>query len=98
MMDEQTRLSVQVQPNAKRNEVSGFKQESLHLKISAPPVQGKANQELISYLSKIMGIPGSRITIQRGAASRRKLLVINGLNREQVVTAINEWTDKQQLL
>ncbi|MFC2011586.1 DUF167 domain-containing protein [Chloroflexota bacterium] len=91
MIQEQANLVIQVQPNSSRNEVLGFKQEVLHIKIATPPLKGKANKELINYLSKILGIAKSQVTIQKGATSKRKMINISGLNREQIINAITEW-------
>jgi uncharacterized protein (TIGR00251 family) len=91
MKEEQTKLVVQVQPDASRNKVTGFKEGVLHIRIAEPPVRGKANQELIKYLSGILGIDKSRITIQKGATSKRKLITISQLNQDQVKKNITSW-------
>jgi uncharacterized protein (TIGR00251 family) len=90
MKEEITKLAVQVQPNARRNELLGFTQGILKIKIAAPPSQGKANQELISYLSDILGIAKSRILIQHGKASKKKLISIVGLNQGRIFSLVNE--------
>ena len=83
-MDETTSVSIVVQPNAKRNEVLGFEESVLHVKIAAPPVKGKANRELIAFLSKLLGISKSSITIEKGHISRRKVIAIEGLSQAEV--------------
>lgn len=88
MKEEIAKLTVQIQPNAGRNELLGYKQEVLKIRIAAPPVKGKANQELIRYLSNILGIVKSRITIQRGAAGKKKLILVEGLNQDQLMAII----------
>ena len=79
MTANETRLVVQIQPNAKRNEVISFTENILHLKIAAPPVEGKANRELIVFLSKILDVPKSNIVVEKGATSRRKNLLFKGI-------------------
>jgi uncharacterized protein (TIGR00251 family) len=84
----ETRLTVRVQPNSRKNEVIGFREDILYLKISAPPVEGKANREMVNYLSDILGIARSRIIVEKGTAGRRKLVGISGMNREQIVEKV----------
>jgi len=90
MADKKTTLTLQVQPNAKRNEVLGFAEGILRLKIAAPPVEGKANKELISFLSKTLGRNKSSITIDRGHTSKVKIVTILGLDRDQIYERIEE--------
>ncbi len=96
MKETETRLTVQVQPNAARNEVLGLREGALHIKIAAPPVKGKANQELIKYLSSILGIARSRIAILKGATNRKKLVGIEGLDRERVTQIITDRKDRNK--
>ena len=88
MNQKHTTLTIQAHPNAKRNEVLGFEDGVLRLKIAAPPVEGKANKELISFLSKTLGIRKSGITIDRGETSKIKIVTILGLDREQIYEMI----------
>ncbi|MFC1921331.1 DUF167 domain-containing protein [Chloroflexota bacterium] len=83
-MKEEAKLVIRVQPNARKNELQGFREGQLYIKIAALPVEGKANQELVSYLSDILGIAKSRITVEKGVTGRRKLISIAGLNQERV--------------
>jgi len=88
MTDRKTTLTIQVHPNAKRNEVLGFEEGILRLKIAAPPVEGKANKELISFLSKTLGTSKSSITIDHGHISKVKIVTILGLDRNQIYERI----------
>jgi len=88
LVERQESITVQVQPNARRNEVLGFKDDILHVKIAAPPVKGKANRELIELLSQILGVSKGGITIERGITGRRKVIAIAGLDREQIVARL----------
>lgn len=78
-------ITVQIQPNARRNEVLGFDEGDLRVKIAAPPVKGKANKELIDFLSKLLGISKSSITIEKGVTSRRKVITIEGLSQAKIL-------------
>ncbi|NJE03350.1 DUF167 domain-containing protein [Thermococcus sp. MV11] len=78
-----TLLLVYVQPKAKRNEVEGIDEwrGRLKVKIKAPPVEGKANKELVKFLSKVLG---TEVKIIRGEASREKDLLVRGLGVEEI--------------
>jgi len=84
MADEKITLWVKVQPNARRNEILGFRDGAWQVRIAAPPVKGKANQELLKYLSQILEISKHQLTIEKGMTARRKAISISGLTRSQV--------------
>lgn len=84
MKEEQATIVVQVQPNASQNKVTRFEDGVLHLRIAAPPIKGKANRELIKFLSAILGVSKSSITIEKGLTSRRKVVKIEGVTQEEV--------------
>ncbi len=90
MKEEEAKLVVQVQPNASRNQLTGFKDGVLSLKITAPPLKGKANQELIKYLSDTLGIPKSRLIIRKGATAKRKMIGIMDSSQEWVIEIITQ--------
>ncbi len=79
------RITVQVQPNARRNEVLGFADGVLRLRIAAPPVKGKANRELTAFLSQLLDISKDCISIEKGETSRRKVVAIKELTEAQVL-------------
>jgi uncharacterized protein len=81
-----TKMAVKVQPNAGRNEVTGLTNGVWKIKIAAPPDKGKANKELVDFLSDLLDIKKNQITILRGQASHDKVLAIEGLD-EQAVAA-----------
>jgi len=78
-------LRVRAHPNASRSAAAGFTDGILQLKIAAPPVQGKANNELLAFLSKMLGISKSAISIEKGHTSRNKVLSISGLSQEEII-------------
>ena len=83
--EQPARITVRVQPNAKRTEMVRFEDGVLHLKIAAPPVKGKANAALLAFLSDIMGVSKSRLSIVKGATSRMKVIVVEGMSQEEVL-------------
>lgn len=71
-------LHVRVQPKASRDEIVGPQDNgSLKVRITAPPVDGKANQHLIKYLAKAFGVAKSRVTLLKGESGREKRLAIS---------------------
>lgn len=85
MSERQGNITIQVQPNARRNEVLGFEDGVFHVKIAAPPVKGKANKELVLFLSQLIGVSKSSINIKSGLTGRRKVITVTGLDRDQIV-------------
>jgi uncharacterized protein (TIGR00251 family) len=69
-------LQIQVQPRASRDAVAGVMGSHLKIRLTTPPVDGRANEHLIAYLAKLFGVPKSSVILEQGAASRRKLLRI----------------------
>jgi len=73
------RLEVEVSPKARRPGVVGRRGDVLKVRVAAPPEGGRANKELIRLVAGFLGVPRASVTVARGAASRRKLLEIEGL-------------------
>ncbi|MBN2568515.1 MAG: YggU family protein [Deltaproteobacteria bacterium] len=69
---------VRVLPRASRCEIVGIQGDALKIKITAPPVDGKANDECIKFLSDRLGIKKARISIIAGQASKNKKIAISG--------------------
>ena len=90
MKEEQATIMVQVQPNASQNRVARFEDGILHLRIAAPPVKGKANQELLRFLSDILEISQTSLTIEKGLTSKRKVIAVTGLTQQQVTELLGK--------
>jgi uncharacterized protein (TIGR00251 family) len=73
-----------VHPNAARNELAGFSEGVLRVRVAAPPVKGKANKELIAFLAQKLGLSKGDLTILKGHTSRNKVISIAGLTREEL--------------
>lgn len=71
------KLKLRITPNAKKSEITGWQDDTtLKIKIHAPPVDGKANEELIRFLAKSLNIKKSEIRIISGETGRDKLIEI----------------------
>lgn len=65
-------LALHVQPGATRTEVAGEHGGALKVRLAAPPIDGKANAELLRFLAEAFGVPLRQVALVRGAASRQK--------------------------
>jgi len=70
------KLILFIQPKASKNEIIGPHNGALKIKITAPPVDGKANAELVEFLSEVLKIPKRRIEILKGETGRNKSVEI----------------------
>ena len=74
------RLTVQVVPRASVSEVAGaYGDDALRVRLNAPPVDGKANRELVRFLAGALGVPGRQIELVSGQTGRRKVLRVAGI-------------------
>jgi uncharacterized protein len=80
--DEKLTLVVRVTPNSSSNHISLESDGKLAVKLTSPPVEGKANKDLVKLIAKKLGIPQSDVSIKRGEHSRDKVLVIRGVSAE----------------
>ena len=71
-------LAIKVVPNAPRSAVAGWLGEARKVKIHAPPVEGRSNQGLCSFLAAHLGMPRRSVTVLRGDSSRLKIVRIEG--------------------
>ncbi len=81
-------LDVRLVPRARRDEVEGIYGDSLKIRVAAPPVEGRANEALLRFLGRKLGVSRSRFEIRRGRTSRRKLVWIDGVDEEAVRRAL----------
>jgi len=65
-----------VQPGAKRSEVAGLHGEALKLRLTAPPVESRANEALVEFLANTLGVPKSSVRIVKGGSARRKTVLV----------------------
>lgn len=69
-------LRCHVQPGAKRSELAGLHGDRLKIRVKAPPVEGKANDELVKFLARLFNVTKSDIEVRRGLTDRRKTVAI----------------------
>ena len=81
-------IALHCQPGAKKTEVQGEHDGRLKLRLAAPPVEGKANEALIQWLSKTLEIRRANIELLAGDLSRLKRVRVQGLTVEQLKTIL----------
>ena|SRR5438128_11769733 len=72
-------FQVKVHPRAKKNDITGTLGEALKLSLTAPPVEGRANEACIEFFARLLKVPRSSITIASGQSSRLKVIRIAGI-------------------
>ncbi|MGD9948024.1 MAG: DUF167 domain-containing protein [Desulfobulbus sp.] len=81
-------LRLHVQPRASTNGLAGLQGDLLKLRLTTPPVDGKANKAVITYLAKLFHLPKSSIVLKSGLQSRNKTIVITGIKLQDVQTIL----------
>jgi uncharacterized protein (TIGR00251 family) len=77
-------FAVRVHPRARKNAITGVVGDALKLALTAPPVEGRANQAAIEFFADLFEIPRSSVTIASGETSRNKVLRITGITAAQL--------------
>jgi hypothetical protein len=77
-------FAVKVHPRAKKNAITGEVGDALKLALTAPPVEGRANDACIEFFANLLKVPRSSVTIASGANSRKKVIRVAGISVEEV--------------
>lgn len=77
------RLHLFIQPKASRNEVIGPHNGEIKIKLSAPPVDGKANDELVEYIAELFSVSKRQVQLVRGETNRHKTIEVTGVTLDQ---------------
>jgi uncharacterized protein len=77
-------FAVKVHPRAKKNAITGELGGALKVSLTAPPIDGKANEACIDFFAKLLKVPRSSVTIASGLTSRAKVIRVDGLSAEEV--------------
>jgi uncharacterized protein (TIGR00251 family) len=87
----QTKLQIRLTPRSSRDRITGREGDCLKISLSAPPVDGQANQSLLKFLSKTIKVKVSALSIVQGAASRNKVALVIGLTEGEVWERLKPW-------
>ncbi len=77
-------FAVKVHPRAKKNAITGEMGEALKIALTAPPVEGRANEAVIEFLAEVLRVPRASVSIAAGQSSRNKVIRVKGLTAAQV--------------
>jgi len=77
-------ITIHAVPRAATDAVQGLHDDALKIRLHASPVDGKANEALISFLSRKLNIPKSNIALKSGANQRRKIIMIRGVSKSEI--------------
>ena len=81
-------VSVRVVPRSSKEGVAGFEGGVVRIRLNAPPVEGKANDALLRFIAKAVGVPRNRITLVTGERGRSKIVRVSGVTREALLAAL----------
>ncbi len=84
------RLQVAVQPGASATVLVGLHGDAVKIRLHAPPVDGRANEELCRFLAEILSLPLRGISIERGLTSRRKQVLLGGITFAAVTATFEQ--------
>jgi len=79
------RLEIKAVPNASRSEIVGLLDGVLKVRIQAPPIEGRANLALCSFLSEVLGLHKRSVRLLKGDSSCRKIIEIEGMSFNTVM-------------
>jgi uncharacterized protein (TIGR00251 family) len=77
-------FAVKVHPRARRNAITGAVGDALKVSLTAPPVEGKANDACLAFLAEILQLPRASVTMAAGQSSRQKVIRVAGLTVVEV--------------
>jgi uncharacterized protein (TIGR00251 family) len=83
------RIAVRLQPRARRDEVAGVRGDAVVIRVTAPPVDGRANTALCAFVAKRAGVPKSAVRIVVGASARDKVVEVRGLGEAELREALS---------
>jgi hypothetical protein len=84
-MEKRAVFDVTVTPKSSRSLVAADEHGNIKVYLNSPPVEGKANKECIALISKKLGIPKSKITIEKGEKGRSKRIAVEGIDADDVL-------------
>jgi len=81
-------FQVRVVPRSSRSEVAGIQGDTLKVRLKAPPVEGRANEECIRFLAGLLGVKKDRVRIVSGLKSKTKTIAVSGLQKKDLETVM----------
>ncbi|TMW49135.1 hypothetical protein DOY81_005790 [Sarcophaga bullata] len=86
-------IRILAKPGAKQNSITDISSDGVGVQIAAPPTEGEANAELVKYLSKVLNLRKSDVSLDKGSRSRNKIVLVSkGVSTPE---AINDFIQKE---
>ena len=82
-------FSVRIQPRSSKNGATRMEDGSLKIRLTAPPVDGAANEALVTFLSATLSVSKSQVEIVSGHTGRQKIIRISGVSEDDVIRLLN---------
>jgi len=86
--DRAVTIKVRAQPRAKRTEITGEYNGAIKMKLAAPPLNGKANEECRRFLAKLLDVSATSVEIISGESSKDKIVRIQNISARRVLEAL----------
>lgn len=86
-------LVFHAKPGAKHSKITDISPDSIGVQINAPPVDGKANEELIDYLSGVLGVRKTKLSLEKGSMNRNKTVLVTDITEEQAFQRLSAAAD-----
>ena len=83
-------LHLRIQPGASRSEIAEIRENTLRIRLQSPALENRANQELIRFLAKQLGIKKAQIVLISGEKSRDKVVLVTGLDHDMLMTTLKK--------
>lgn len=88
-------LTIRVTPRSRKTEIGGVLDDgTLRIRVAAPPVEGKANKELIAFLAKVLGVRKNKVEIVAGEKGLDKIISVLEMPAMEAEQRINSWIEK----
>jgi uncharacterized protein (TIGR00251 family) len=83
------RLRLRIQPKAARTELVGLHGDAIRIRLTAPPVDGAANEALLKFLADKLSVPLRAVRLTAGEASRSKVVTVTGIDLQHVTERLD---------
>lgn len=83
-------FKVRVQPKAAHNQLAGLFEDAIKLRLTAPPVEGEANEACRKFFARLLSVPRSQVEILSGHTGRNKTVKVNGVSAAEILKIVKQ--------
>jgi len=84
------RIQVKIKARAKRSAITGSVGDAIKIEVAAPPLEGRANAEVVRLVAELAGVSRSKVRIIMGETNPLKLIEVDGIDREELIRRLHE--------